>query len=182
VLLYTIGHSVHSAEVFLSLLREHGIAVLVDVRRYPGSRRHPHFGREALEVVLHAAGVAYVHEPDLGGRRSPRRNSPNTALRSFGFRGYADHTLTLPFHAALQRLVATARTTPTAIMCAEAVPWRCHRQLIGDQLVFRGHDVRHILRPGRLERHRLHPLARRGRGGALVYPKPLAEQTRLFET
>src|SRR5690606_39960551 len=126
------------------ILRAHGIRRLVDVRRYPGSRRHPHFSREALERSLPADGIAYEHERDLGGRRAPAPDSVNDAWRSASFRAYADYLQTAEFEAALGRLLAGA-DVPTAIMCAEAVPWRCHRQLIADVLVARGHEVLDIL-------------------------------------
>src|SRR5256885_7163941 len=111
---------------------------VVDVRRYPASRRYPQFARDALATALGASGVGYRHEPDLGGRRAARRDSVNTAWRSAGFRGYADYMETPEFEAALARLRDLARAGATAILCAEAVPWRCHRHLIADALVARG--------------------------------------------
>ncbi|MBI2072207.1 MAG: DUF488 domain-containing protein [Gemmatimonadetes bacterium] len=128
-LLYTIGHSTHTLEEFLALLRQHAIKVLVDVRRFPTSRRHPHFVREALAEALRGAGVEYVHEPQLGGWRSARPDSPNTAWRTKGFQGYADHMGTPEFGTALARIVALGSERATAVMCAEITPWRCHRQL-----------------------------------------------------
>jgi len=168
--IHTIGHSTRSVEELIGLLRESGIRLLVDVRRYPGSRRHPQFGRDALAAALRAAGIEYVHEPDLGGRREPRPDSPNTAWRNSGFRGYADYMATPPFRAALERLVARGEEEPTAIMCAEAVPWQCHRRLIADALVARGIPVIHILGPERTESHELHPDARVGPDGTVSYP------------
>ncbi len=153
--IYTIGHSTRAFGEFLNLLHAHGVTQVTDVRRYAASRRHPQFAEEALGATLAAAGIAYRHEADLGGRRPARRNSPNTAWRSPAFRGYADYMETTPFQAALARLVDEARTRPTAILCAEAVPWRCHRQLIADALVARGETVGHILDEARLEPHRL---------------------------
>src|SRR5881394_1764446 len=147
--IYTLGHSTRTAEEFLGLLNTFGIATAVDVRRFPGSRRYPHFSREALQQDLPAAGIAYVHEPDLGGRRNPAPDSPNTAWRNSAFRGYADYMDSDTFRAALERLIAHAGQAPTAIFCAEAVPWRCHRRLIADALVARGHDVLHILSAAR---------------------------------
>lgn len=150
------------------MLREAAVPLLVDVRRFPGSRRHPQFSREALARSLEAAGIAYRHEPDLGGRRDPAPDSPNVAWRNAGFRGYADHMASSEFAAALQRLLEAPERT--AILCAEAVPWRCHRQLIADALVARGARVLHILGPGRHEPHALNPDAVVGADGTVIYP------------
>lgn len=175
----TVGHSTRTAGELLDLLGEHGIALLVDVRRFPGSRRHPQFGRDALEAALAGRGIAYRHEPDLGGRRAALPDSPNNAWRVEAFRGYADYMGTPAFERALERLISLAGERPAAILCAEAVPWRCHRRLIADALVARGVEVRHILGPGRSEPHALHPDARVLPGGRLVYPAPGGEQGRL---
>jgi uncharacterized protein (DUF488 family) len=172
MLIRTIGHSTRELPEFLDLLRAHGIGRLVDVRRYPASRRHPHFAKEALVSALRAERVDYRHEPDLGGRRTGRRDSPHTAWRSAGFRAYADHMDTPEFVAALGRLVELGREAPTAILCAEAVPWRCHRQLIADALVARGIEVRHILGPGPAEPHALHSAVEVRPDGRLVYAGP----------
>jgi uncharacterized protein (DUF488 family) len=168
--IYTVGHSTLSLNDFCALLRAHGVGQLVDVRRFPGSRRHPHFGAEFLARTLPAEGVRYSHEPELGGRRTASATSPNTAWRAAGFRAYADYMATPAFAAALERLLMCAATAPTAIMCAEAVPWRCHRQLIADALVARGHTVRHITSAARANQHRLNPHAVIGREGTLTYP------------
>jgi uncharacterized protein (DUF488 family) len=172
MVVHTVGHSTRELADFLSLLQAHGVRRLVDVRRYPGSRRHPHFAREALAAALRSEGIDYQHEPDLGGRRTGRRNSPHTAWRSPSFRAYADHMDTPAFAAALARLTDLGREAPTAILCAEAVPWRCHRQLIADALVARGVEVRHILGPEPAERHTLHPSAAVRADGRLVYAGP----------
>ena len=169
-MIYTVGHSTRPPEEFLRLLCAHGAERVVDVRRYPASRRHPHFTRDALAGALAAAGIAYRHEPDLGGRRLPCRDSVNTGWKSAGFRGYADYMETAAFRAALDRLIELAADRPTAIMCAEAVPWRCHRQLIADALTARGVEVRHILGPGVPELHRLSPHAQVLPDGRLRYP------------
>lgn len=168
--IYSIGHSTRASAEFLGLLSAHGIRQLVDVRRYPASRRFPHFGREPLARALADAGITYVHEEDLGGRRTPRPDSPNTAWRTAGFRGYADYMDSVPFREALGRLEALAARAPTAVLCAEAVPWRCHRQLIADALVARGHDVRHILSVDRADIHRLTAFAEVLPEGRLRYP------------
>lgn len=146
--LYTIGHSTRTLEKFLELLKREGITQLVDVRSFPASRRYPHFNKEPLAASLAASGIDYTHVPELGGRRSPRADSINLAWRNTGFRGYADYMETPRFAAALDELVRVAAQAPTAIMCAEAVPWRCHRSLIADAYVARGGDVLHIMDAG----------------------------------
>ncbi len=169
--MYTIGHSTRSLVELLDLLQEHEVEWLVDVRRFPASRRHPHFAGEALAESLPAAGIEYVHEPEMGGYRKPKPDSPNTAWRVKGFQAYADHMQSPEFQEALERLTARARESTTAIMCAEAVPWRCHRQLISDALVARGHEVVHILAPAKVDRHELNPDARSLEDGRLIYPE-----------
>jgi uncharacterized protein (DUF488 family) len=167
VTLFTIGHSTRGIDELLGLLGEHGIETLIDVRRFPASRRHPQFSREALAASLAAAGIAYVHEPDLGGRRQPQPDSPHTAWRIAAFRGYADYMGSEPFAAALGRLLGSAARSRTVMMCAEAVPWRCHRRLIADAATAAGAEVLHILGPGRAERHQLDANAR-----VVVAPDP----------
>lgn len=161
--LYTIGHSTRSLDDFIALLHAHDVGQLADVRTVPKSRRHPHFAREALERSLPATGVEYRHFGSLGGLRKPHRDSANTAWRHEGFRGYADYMETPEFSAALDDLVAwTSAGMPrhTAVMCAEAVWWRCHRQLIADALVARGIEVRHISTQTAAPAHRLTEFAR----------------------
>ena len=143
--IYTVGHSNRPLDAFLAILTAHGISRVVDVRRYPGSRRWPHFSAAALAESLPVAGIDYVGMPELGGRRKPRPDSPHTAWRVEAFRGYADYMDTPEFRAALETLEDLARTRPTAILCAEALPWRCHRSLIGDALIARGWEVLEIL-------------------------------------
>ncbi|MBW3535109.1 MAG: DUF488 domain-containing protein [Gemmatimonadetes bacterium] len=181
--LHTVGHSTRSADDFVALLRAHGVRTLVDVRRYPGSRRHPQFNREALARTLEAAGIAYRHEEDLGGRRgTPVAASPNAGWRNASFRAYADHTATPAFREALDRIldVQDPAEAPVAVMCAEAVPWRCHRQLIADAAVARGREVRHILSAERAEPHALNPMGRVVGDGVVVYPPEGAAQGDLF--
>ena len=156
---YTIGHSTRTLDAFLGLLHREDIRHLADVRRFPGSRRHPHFASAALAVELRAAGVEYRHMPSLGGRRDPAPLSRNLGWRNASFRGYADHMATPEFQDALDELIAVAERVPTTVMCAEAVPWRCHRNLIADALIARGHEVRHILDAGTT----IHTLTRFGR-------------------
>jgi len=167
--LYTVGHSTRTLEEFLELLERGQIAFMADVRRYPASRRHPHFSRESLAASLEASGIRYRHFEALGGRRKASPDSPNLGWRSESFRAYADYMQTSPFREAVDTLLALPG--PTAIVCAEAVPWRCHRNLISDELVRRGVEVLHILGPGSLSPHVLNPMAR-DEGSHLVYPAP----------
>jgi uncharacterized protein (DUF488 family) len=168
--IWTVGHSTRAIDDFLRLLAAGRIKLLADVRRFPGSRRHPQFGQEALARSLAAAGIAYRHFVDLGGRRSQRLpDSPNTAWRVEQFNAYADYMQSDEFLAALGELMAVAREQPTAILCSEALPQRCHRRLISDALVIRGWRVRHLLTPKRIEDHQLTPFAR-ARGTTVIYP------------
>jgi uncharacterized protein (DUF488 family) len=144
--IWTIGHSTREIEVFVELLRLNGISLVADVRLLPGSKRYPQFNREALERSLGEAGIKYEHFPELGGRRKPKIDSRNTAWRNEAFRRYADHMETEQFQNGVQRLLSLAEETgPTALMCAEAVWWSCHRSLISDFLKVRGVEVLHIL-------------------------------------
>ena len=179
--IYTVGHSTRSAQDFLALLQPHRIQCLTDVRRFPASRRHPHFAREPLSALLNAAGIRYEHEPDLGGYRgSPDKDSPNTAWENAGFRAYADHMDSPEFRAAFERLIERAARETVAIMCAEAVPWRCHRQLISDVLVARGLEVVHIMAAEKVRAHEINPNARLLDDGRLIYPAPPPDQMGLF--
>ncbi len=174
LVVYTIGHSTRTASDFVALLEGHGVRQLADVRTLPRSRRHPQFEQGALAAALASRGIEYRHFPELGGLRRPRRDSVNTAWRSPGFRGYADHMHSATFEAGLAALLAYAGAAPTAVMCAEAVWWRCHRALLADALVARGVEVRHILSPRAVERHRLSAFAR-VEAGRVSYPGlPLA--------
>ena len=170
--IFSIGHSTRTLDELVRLLRESGVKRLADIRRFPGSKRHPHFSREALSRSLPDAGIEYVHVPELGGRRDARHDSPHTALRSDSFRGYADHMDTAEFRDALDNLVASPVTN--AFMCAEAQPSNCHRQFVADALVHRGHDVIHIIGYGRRARHEMNPLAV-VEGDRLVYRAAQAE-------
>jgi uncharacterized protein (DUF488 family) len=167
--IYTIGHSTRSLDEFVGLLRTHEVVKLADIRSMPRSRRHPHFGIDALSVSLPEAGIAYRHFPGLGGHRKARSDSPNTAWRHEGFRGYADYMLTPEFERALDDLVVFAGDAATAIMCAEAVWWRCHRQLTADALMARGVEVRHIVSDRPAAPHALTEFARVD-GGRVTYP------------
>ncbi|MFN2431754.1 MAG: DUF488 family protein [Gemmatimonadota bacterium] len=162
--------------MFLDRLREAGVGGLADVRRFPASRRHPHFNRESLEHTLPAAGVAYRWFEALGGRRSAtaESSSPNGGLRVAGFRAYADYALTPEFRAALDELVAWAGDLAVAVCCAEALWWQCHRRIIADHLVARGGRVIHLLHGGAEAPHELWDLARLTPDGP-TYPPPQPE-------
>ena len=167
--LWTIGHSTRHIEEFIGLLQTQGIQVLADVRMTPYSRRNPQFHSEALAKSLADAGIQYRHMPALGGRRKTRPDSVNVGWRNESFRGYADYMQTREFWNALDDLMATAQRLSAAIMCAEAVPWRCHRTLISDALVSRGWTVRHIISASSLQTHILTPFAKL-EAGRLTYP------------
>jgi uncharacterized protein (DUF488 family) len=166
---YTIGHSTRPAAEFVSLLTAHGIRTLVDVRTIPRSRHNPQFNGDALEATLAQSGIGYVHEPDLGGLRKPRPDSINAGWRNTSFRGYADYMQTPAFQAAVDRLLDRAKERPTAIMCAEAVPWRCHRSLVADALMARGDEAREIVSETKATTHHLTPFAR-VEGDRVTYP------------
>jgi len=190
--IYTIGHSTRTLEEFVARLREHGVTRLADIRRYPGSRRYPHFSGESLERTLPQQGIEYLHFEELGGRRKPVAGSANAAWENDQFRGYADHMHTPAFRAAVERLLqgaggraqgagepellppAPCPLRPTAVMCAEAVPWRCHRNLLSDDLVRRGIEVIHILGPGSAQPHALSEMARID-GDRVIYPPQQAQ-------
>lgn len=143
--IWTVGHSTRTLEAFLDLLAHQGIGAIADVRRFPGSRRHPWFGSEAISGSLATAGIAYRWLPQLGGRRRPQPGSPNGGWRNTAFQGYADHMTSAEFRAGLEQALALASTHRAALMCAELPWWRCHRRLISDLLVHRGWTVLHIL-------------------------------------
>ena len=170
---FTIGHSTRSAEEFIALLRESDVDRVVDVRRFPFSRRYPHFNGESLAATLASAGIGYRHEPALGGRRGRRRDgapSPHTLWREEAFANYADYAETPEFRAAFEGVLRLAREHRPAVMCAEAVWWRCHRRIIADYLLSRGERVLHIMPDGRIAPAQRTPGARRRRDGTLAYP------------
>jgi uncharacterized protein (DUF488 family) len=167
---YTIGHSNRSIEEFMELLEGQGIRLLLDVRRYPGSRLYPHFGKDALSAALQSRQIHYLHLPELGGRRHARQDSVNTAWRNAGFRGYADYMTSPEFREAFDQLMQDAEATTSAIMCAEAVPWQCHRNLLSDALVARGHEVIHILGRTQTQPHVLNETANVAPDGTVTYP------------
>ncbi len=174
LVIFTIGHSTRTLDEFARLLQRHAVRQLADVRTVPASRRYPQFGRDALDRALGARGIRYRHFPPLGGLRKPRRDSPNAGLHNESFRGYADYMQTPEFGEAVSALIDFASRAPTAVMCAEAVWWRCHRSLLSDALVAQGVRVRHILGAGEALPHHLNPLARR-HDGTVSYPAPEGE-------
>ena len=167
--LYTVGHSTLSIEDFLVLLQAHGIQEVVDVRTIPKSRHNPQFGQESLAASLHEASIGYQHLPKLGGLRHTTKESPNTAWRNLSFRGYADYMSTPSFSEGLTELKALAQQKTVAIMCAEAVPWRCHRSLIADALTVQGWHVHDIQSKKTAKIHTLTPFLK-VEDGKLTYP------------
>ncbi len=165
----TIGHSTRTLEAFLKMLAAHGVRHLVDVRTVPRSRRNPQFNRDSLPESLRAAGIAYSHMPGLGGLRHPRPDSMNSAWRNPGFRGYADYMQTPEFEQHLGQLLDLAQKEQIAILCAEAVPWRCHRSLLSDALAARGIAVEHVMSETKRQPHKLTPFAR-VEGMQVTYP------------
>lgn len=178
--LWSIGHSTRPLEELVGMLREAGVVRLADVRRFPGSRRNPQYSAESLAVSMPEAGIEYVPMPELGGRRPPRPDSPHTAWRNSGFRGYADYMDTPDFARGRERLMALARERRTAVMCAEAPWWRCHRSLISDDFKARGWQVIHLMNPGRSQEHPWTPVARIV-DGKLDYSSPADDQSDLFQ-
>ena len=165
---WTVGHSNVAVEVLLETLGAAGVEVVCDIRRFPMSRRNPQFNREAMAASLAGAGIEYQHWVNLGGRRPPDEDSMNLGLRDAGFRGFADYMWTPEFDAALAALMELATSRRVAVMCAEALPWRCHRSLLSDALVARGVEVRHLV-GGKERLHTLSPHARM-QDGRVAYP------------
>lgn len=168
---WTVGHSTRPIDGFLALLTAHRIQLLVDVRTVPRSRHNPQFNTETLATALEEVGLAYRHMPELGGLRKAKPDSINTGWRNGSFRGYADYMQTDDFHRALDALVAKAQRRRIVLMCAEAVPWRCHRSLIADALLNRGWIVRNIMTEQRADVHHLTPFAKVVQG-RVTYPPP----------
>ena len=167
--IFTIGHSTHAVERFIELLWRHRVGCVADVRIAPGSRRLPQFGSAELDDALAAEAIRYEHLKGLGGRRRPLPDSPNTGWETEAFRGYADHMQSEEFKTALARLEEIARAKRTAVMCAEALWWRCHRRIIADYLIAAGEDVQHVMADGKVLEARMTPAAQ-SRGAVLAYP------------
>jgi uncharacterized protein (DUF488 family) len=178
--IYTIGHSTHPLDEFIAMLRAHGIQRVIDIRTIPKSRHNPQFNSEELARKLHSARIGYVHLKKLGGLRHARRDSANTGWRNASFRGYADYMQTPEFEEGLERAIALAEEKPSALMCAEAVPWRCHRSLVGDALLARKFPVMDILSATSAKSHELTSFAR-VRGKQITYPGGGSENLELFE-
>ena len=169
----TIGHSTRTIEAFIGLLESHRVTRLVDVRTVPRSRHNPQFNRDTLPDALRAGHIGYTHLPGLGGLRHAKPDSPNTGWRNASFRGFADYMQTPQFEASLAELIELAKQERTAIMCAEAVPWRCHRSLIADALLARGLRVEHIQSPTGSSSHTITPFAK-VKGMHITYPSETA--------
>lgn len=158
--IFTIGHSTHTLEEFVAILQAHAVIRVVDVRSLPRSRHNPQFNRETLPEALRAAGIDYQHLPGLGGLRHARADSPNMGWRNAGFRGYADYMQTAEFEENLNVLIELAKNERIAVMCAEAVPWRCHRSMIADALLVHGVQAEHIMDANHSQAHSLTPFAK----------------------
>jgi uncharacterized protein (DUF488 family) len=171
VTIYTIGHSTRSIEEFVALLCAYEVGLLVDIRTVPRSRHNPQFGRERLPELLADAGIRYLHLAGLGGLRHSPASDVNAGWRNASFRSYADYMQTAEFAAGIDELLAVATDAPTAIMCAEAVPWRCHRSLVGDALLVRGVTVRDIMSANSAPEHSLTTFAQVS-GTTITYPAP----------
>jgi len=178
---YTVGHSTRTLDQFVTLLRSFGIRRVVDVRTIPRSRHNPQFNGETLATALRNRRLGYRHLKGLGGLRHSRADSTNLGWRNLSFRGFADYMQTQAFAETLEVLIALAAERPTVIMCAEAVPWRCHRFLIADALVVRGFAVEHIMGQGVAKTHSLHPLAVVDQG-VVKYPSPLRADSAVDDT
>ncbi len=172
-LVLTVGHSTRTIDDFIRLLQAHGVTCVADVRTIPRSRHNPQFNAESLPESLKQAGIGYVHLAGLGGLRHTSRTSPNTGWRNASFRGFADYMQTPEFESALEELLGLASRGQVALMCAEAVPWRCHRSLIADALLVRGIGTEHIMSLTNRQAHRLTPFAK-VHGLRLTYPPEAA--------
>lgn len=170
--IFTVGHSTRSLDEFVELLRHYGIKLLVDVRTIPRSRHNPQFNKETLSAFLRNRRIGYRHMKELGGLRHSRPDSPNAGWRNASFRGFADYMQTPEFAKAVEKLIVLAGGKTTAIMCAEAVPWRCHRSLIADALLARGIPVREIISSTSIKTHELTAMARI-EGIRITYPAPV---------
>jgi uncharacterized protein (DUF488 family) len=169
-IIYTIGHSTLALEAFTGILKGFGIQKLIDVRTIPGSRFNPQYNKEGFSSQLTSQGIIYQHIPGLGGLRRPKKDSMNGGWKNSSFRGYADYMQTEEFEKNLQKLMEEAQKGPVAIMCAEAVPWRCHRSLIADALLIRDFDVHDIMGTAKDVPHQLNPMAK-VHGKIITYPE-----------
>lgn len=171
----TIGHSTRPINEFIEMLNAHQVTRLIDVRTVPKSRQNPQYNCHALEPKLQEVGIGYLHMKALGGLRHPRKDSPNTGWRNESFRGYSDYMQTVEFASALDALIEAAAHEPVVVMCAEAVPWRCHRSLIADSLTARGYPVEHVMSATKSNRHVMTPFAK-VHGTSITYPADETER------
>jgi uncharacterized protein (DUF488 family) len=169
LIIYTIGHSTRTIEEFTELLKKYEVNLLVDVRTVPRSRHNPQFNKETLPKTLKTQNIKYIHMPEIGGLRHPKRDSVNLAWKNIGFRGYADYMQTQEFTDNLLKIIALARENCLALMCAEALPWRCHRSLISDALVLHHIKVEHIISSNSCINHELNEMAHL-EGNQITYP------------
>jgi uncharacterized protein (DUF488 family) len=174
---FTVGHSTRPIDELISLLNSHGVKRVIDIRTIPRSRHNPQFNREMLAASLRASGIGYVHLKKLGGLRHARPDSINLGWRNTSFRGFADYMQTPEFEAGLERAMKLAKSKPSALMCAEAVPWRCHRSLVADALVVRHIPVEHIIGTSRANLHKITPFARIYRT-RITYPDETVRRAR----
>lgn len=181
--IFTIGHSTRTFDEFVKLLQAHGIERVIDIRTIPRSRRNPQYSLDTLGPALEAAGIRYVYLKELGGLRRPKPDSQNIGWRNASFRGYADYIATPEFEIALSRAIQLSQVEPSALMCAEAVPWRCHRSLVADALTARKFAVKHIMSVKLANEHELTPFAR-VRGEKITYPseKPARRKSTSHES
>lgn len=177
--IYTIGHSTRPLEELVAMLHGHGVKRLIDVRTVPRSRHNPQFNRETLPDALAAENIAYTHFPGLGGLRPKHKQSVNNGWHNASFRAYADYMQTEEFEKSVEEMLQLAQKAPVALMCAEAVPWRCHRSLIADALLARGIEAEEIVTPGKSEPHKLTPFARID-GQRITYPTDQPSTGQLF--
>ena len=171
---FTIGHSTHPIEEFIALLKQNGVERVIDIRTIPRSRYNPQFEQTSLVQSLPESGIEYIHMKELGGLRPKVKDSINMGWRNASFRNYADYMQTEEFSAGVERLMLYAQEKPTAIMCAEALPWRCHRSLVGDALLVRGVDVLNIMNMTTTTPHKITPFAK-GEGTKITYPEAAAD-------
>lgn len=179
-ILFTIGHSTHPIEEFIAMLRAFSIETLVDIRTVPRSRHNPQFEQKALAASLKKAGIRYVYMKNLGGLRKAKKDSPNAGWRNSSFRGYADYMQTEEFREAIGELIGLARSSRAAIMCAEAVPWRCHRSLVADAMTVRGFEVEDIMSEEKATTHHMTKFAQVD-GEHILYPPEQGAQSDLFQ-
>lgn len=180
MIIYTVGHSNRTLDELVEMLRSQAISTLADIRRFPGSRRNPHFSRDSLAHSLPELGIDYVHIEELGGHRKPRPDSVHDGLRNSSFRAYADHMMSEEFRRGIEKL--STLTGPVAVMCAEAVPWRCHRNLLSDWMAHHGHSVLHVTSPTTVRQHEPLGLSKLENGDVIYPAEPPSQNSLPFNT